>query len=138
MPKIWTRDKLLAALLKKKFDPDEHQPSDWVITEKEAEVRNKSIKEADEIIAQGVAAQLDYLISRGVSLDEIASEFVNFGKDPGPYDDGLSRCGSCQWEGETADCDPIKNLYERVSPGEPMPSGQCPECSGLCYIYEGE
>jgi hypothetical protein len=30
---------------------------------------------------------------------------------------------------------PIPHLEERVSPGEPMPSGECPECRALCHTY---
>lgn len=41
-------------------------------------------------------------------------------------------CQDCLWEGEEADCDPIDDIFERVSPGEPMPSGQCPLCGALC------
>jgi hypothetical protein len=27
----------------------------------------------------------------------------------------------------------IKDIFQRVAPGEPMPSGECPECGALCH-----
>lgn len=57
-----------------------------------------------------------------------------------PYDgDGdeptFHICQNCQqlWE-ESQLVNPIPDLYERVAPGEPMPSGECPvkECGALC------
>ena len=29
-------------------------------------------------------------------------------------------------------------IWERVAPGEPMPSGECPECGALCQPYEAD
>ncbi len=49
-----------------------------------------------------------------------------------PWRGDLCRCQDCLWKGDQADTDPIDDLHERVSLGEPMPSGQCPECGALC------
>jgi len=29
--------------------------------------------------------------------------------------------------------DEIHDIWERVEPGEVMPSGECPDCGALCY-----
>jgi hypothetical protein len=42
------------------------------------------------------------------------------------------RCYNCDWHGDFDDTDPIEHFWERVSPGEPVPAGQCPECGSLC------
>lgn len=45
----------------------------------------------------------------------------------------LYRCDNC---GETHDLDamnPIKRVFERVAPGEPVPAGECPSCGCLCH-----
>jgi uncharacterized membrane-anchored protein len=33
---------------------------------------------------------------------------------------------------------PIKDIFQRVLPGEPMPSGECPECGALCHVQTGK
>lgn len=43
-----------------------------------------------------------------------------------------SACQNCDWRGPTVDTREIKDLHQRVDPGEPMPSGECPECGALC------
>jgi hypothetical protein len=43
-----------------------------------------------------------------------------------------SQCQNCEWTGQDADLAPIYDIFERVAPGEPMPSGECPECGALC------
>lgn len=103
----------------------------WVKDEKEKEAD----EEAEAIVAQGMEAQLEYLIGRGVPLDEIADEFLDL-EPSGPYEDGISQCQGCGWEGDTADSVEIADLHSRVAPGEPMPSGQCPRCGALCQLVE--
>lgn len=43
----------------------------------------------------------------------------------------ISKCDSCGTE--TRILMPIRDMHERVTPGAPMPSGECPTCGGLCY-----
>jgi hypothetical protein len=126
MPRKWTRDKLLAALKEKAEGND---LAGWVEDEKDKQAG----EEAEEIIARGLEAQLDYLMVRGVGLDEIADEFLDL-ESQGPYEDGTSRCQNCDWKGDTADTVEIVCLHSRVAPGEPMPSGQCPKCGALCQL----
>ncbi len=48
----------------------------------------------------------------------------------------MHRCQNCEWAGEE---DELKNagnipdFNERVAPGEPCPSGECPECGAVCH-----
>lgn len=49
----------------------------------------------------------------------------------------MNRCQNCDslWmDGELIN--PIHDLEQRVAPGEPMPSGECPECGCLCQPLE--
>lgn len=32
----------------------------------------------------------------------------------------------------------VKDLFERVAPGEEMPSGECPECGAVCHPVRPE
>lgn len=43
-----------------------------------------------------------------------------------------SKCQDCQETFNDGDLAPIDDIYERVSPGEIMPSGECPKCGALC------
>lgn len=42
-------------------------------------------------------------------------------------------CANCGQRYEEWKLAEIRHLWERVSPGEIMPSGQCPECGALCH-----
>jgi DNA-directed RNA polymerase subunit RPC12/RpoP len=33
---------------------------------------------------------------------------------------------------------PIRDVEQRVAPGEPMPAGECPECGTLCHYGGGD
>lgn len=43
-----------------------------------------------------------------------------------------SQCQDCGLVVRNTNLKPVKNLLQRVEPGEPMPSGECPECGALC------
>lgn len=43
-----------------------------------------------------------------------------------------SYCQNCDWRGDASELREIHDLSQRVSPGELMPSGECPECGALC------
>jgi hypothetical protein len=42
------------------------------------------------------------------------------------------RCQNCEQIWTTADLQTIKNFFQRVTAGEPCPSGECPACGALC------
>jgi hypothetical protein len=44
----------------------------------------------------------------------------------------FSVCQDCTWVGPDRLLREIRDLHERVAPGEPMPSGECPVCHALC------
>lgn len=48
----------------------------------------------------------------------------------------LSECQNCGNVYPQSHLQPIKDLGARVEPGEPMPSGECPDCGALCQLRE--
>ena len=44
------------------------------------------------------------------------------------------RCESCGVVMDMQDVRAIENLLQRVSPGEIVPYGQCPDCGCLCHL----
>jgi predicted RNA-binding Zn-ribbon protein involved in translation (DUF1610 family) len=42
-------------------------------------------------------------------------------------------CDNCGWKGTKAD--EIDNIEQRIDAGSEVPSGQCPKCGALCYIF---
>jgi hypothetical protein len=49
-----------------------------------------------------------------------------------PLEDQGHKCQNCGKLWEQDDLKEIEHLGQRVSPGEPMPSGECPDCGALC------
>lgn len=46
-------------------------------------------------------------------------------------------CQNCEAQYENADdLLPIKDVMQRVAPGEFMPAGECPECGAVCHSQE--
>ena len=45
-------------------------------------------------------------------------------------------CQNCGWHGTESDAseEGISDIFERVSPGEPMPAGECPKCGSLVHL----
>lgn len=61
----------------------------------------------------------------------------------GPFrrdDDGESKdlyaCSNCGNEYPFSALLPIADLFARVTPGETMPAGECPDCGALCDPVE--
>lgn len=54
---------------------------------------------------------------------------------PGGQTEAVHLCGPCDWVGYFSELrthwPDIPGLAERVAPGEPCPSGECPSCGGL-------
>jgi hypothetical protein len=52
---------------------------------------------------------------------------------------GQSECGNCGEVWKDEDIKPlidVHHLWERISPGEIVPSGECPDCGALCHSTE--
>jgi hypothetical protein len=46
----------------------------------------------------------------------------------------VSECQNCRRRfSESLLINPIPHFWERVSPGEIVPSGECPKCGALCH-----
>jgi len=45
-----------------------------------------------------------------------------------------SACQNCGKEWDNGQLNPIQDIHQRVEPGEPMPSGECPDCGALCQL----
>jgi len=48
------------------------------------------------------------------------------------------KCFSCDWSGYEDDLEikmsNIPYLWNRISPGQEVPAGECGQCGGLCYL----
>jgi hypothetical protein len=51
---------------------------------------------------------------------------------PAPSGEDLTECQNCGEIRPERDLDEIDNLLARISPGDIVPIGQCPECGALC------
>lgn len=47
-----------------------------------------------------------------------------------------AECQNCGETFELSDLKPIKDIHQRVQPGESMPAGECPDCGALCQLRE--
>ena len=52
--------------------------------------------------------------------------------------DPLTECQDCETRTPESKLNPVKDLHQRVEPGEPMPAGECPECGALCQEIEAQ
>lgn len=51
-----------------------------------------------------------------------------------PEDVGKFRCEDCHGLWDHEDLETVKDLTERIDPGETCPDGQCPTCGSLCHL----
>lgn len=77
--------------------------------------------------------------TRGVITDLAVADTVRKYRDSVKYPDSqteaegpYARCQNCEAVWPESVLDKIVDLHERVWPGEPMPSGDCPVCGALC------
>lgn len=47
--------------------------------------------------------------------------------------DDVNRCADCERLWLTDELERVEDFWDRVDPGQTMPSGQCPDCGALCH-----
>src|SRR3990167_1944713 len=47
-----------------------------------------------------------------------------------------TECQNCGKNRDADELHPIRDIHERVTAGEPMPAGECPDCGALCHPVE--
>lgn len=50
----------------------------------------------------------------------------------------LCECQNCRRLWDEGDLNEVEDLSLRVSPGEPVPYGECPECGAVCHPHKGD
>lgn len=112
-------------LLVVSYDPDQQQ---WFHDMVEAPT-------ADE--AEGyICALRDYVIADDALPVETVRQWTKPGEPDYSTDDTLAQCQDCQAIHPTSELKTIEDYFQRVEPGEPAPSGECPECGALCQPLE--
>lgn len=55
----------------------------------------------------------------------------DLGEDP-------CECSDCDWTGPASNLHSVSDIEERVSAGEIVPAGECPECGALAHLSEDD
>lgn len=79
--------------------------------------------------------KLDLESDWGSAADYMESVHAYFG-EMRPVACELHKCQNCEKEWHEDGLKDIRHLEQRVAAGEPMPSGECPECGCLCHALE--
>jgi len=85
-----------------------------------------------DLVLSPYGGLLDIEQARSTALDQIRikeTHVVSIDEADHPV-----ACGNCVWIGKESQCNPIKDISERVMPGEIMPAGECPECGAVAHI----
>jgi len=45
-------------------------------------------------------------------------------------------CSNCNWTGTVEQCQLLQSIEERISAGEYMPAGECPECGSCAHLTD--
>ena len=45
-------------------------------------------------------------------------------------------CNNCLANWKTHELRPIKDVFDRIAPGEIVPAGECPDCGALCHLVQ--
>ncbi len=51
-------------------------------------------------------------------------------------DSAETHCDDCGWLGTISDVEMIQSAQQRLSAGETIPAGECPECGACAYLAE--
>lgn len=56
--------------------------------------------------------------------------------EPVLADEGFHACDNCGTRWHYTQLNEMKDFYQRVAAGEPVPSGDCPDCGAFCHPVE--
>ena len=77
------------------------------------------------------------LFNSQMGFEEV-SPLQNSGKSMHEHSSSVHACASCgQTYPPEQPLQPIEHFWQRVEAGDVVPSGQCPDCGGLCYLKPG-
>ncbi|KKN81511.1 hypothetical protein LCGC14_0317700 [marine sediment metagenome] len=95
-------------------------------------------KENTRIVAEIIENTFNGTMSALARVAEarVADEKVTMKKPSGVV--GLHQCQNCEEYWLYESLGEIHKLYERVQPGEIMPSGECPKCGSVCHPVESD
>ena len=91
--------------------------------------------------AQAEAAGAAWLMGLvpGVAEGEVEGQAVNKGlATTFSYEviKGNNQCQNCDWVGSDGETNDIEDFSLRVSPGEIVPVGECPDCGAVCHYID--
>lgn len=93
--------------------------------------------DADWVYADWVDADWVYATALRPAADGEVDQWVDLYADP---DDRPHYAAAAVYECQNCDArlladrlQPLKDVFKRVAPGEPMPAGECPECGAVCH-----
>lgn len=105
------------------YDPDQDQ---WFY--------DTVLAEISDAAAAFICKVRPYVIAADASLPTDFGVNVKLTVEGTEWDSSepLSECQNCSNVYPQSHLAPIKDLGQRVEAGEPMPSGECPDCGALC------
>jgi Zn finger protein HypA/HybF involved in hydrogenase expression len=53
-------------------------------------------------------------------------------------EDPWCECADCMWRGRESQLKDLRDVFERVLPGEDFPAGECPECGAVAHILDDQ
>lgn len=108
-------------------NPHQDYGEEWPFTAREKAERFRLVAALAEKL--GLHGELD-------RWNTLADSMQASGKEYAEANEPLSKCPNCERVFPQSSLKEIQDLGQRVTAGEPMPSGECPECGALCQLVE--